>query len=453
MPLYTRDTLPALLRQAAHEFSQVVLIFGERYLARTAAGRIEAMLVEQGATVHAVDGDQENASQTINRLRSFSLLPGKQVYRVSDTRLFHSRQVTKSIWERALRAHASDKAEQAARALRALLASAGLSPQEADPGAFSAVEWQNSFGFARPSGDLSWIRTCLAGVDTEVPKDGPADPAALLLAALEAGLPKSSMLILLCEEVDKRKKLFTYLKEHHTVVDLGVESGSSARAKKAQNAVLMDLIRSTLAERGKTLASGLAEVLLERVGFHPMALVMELSKVILFVGERKNITREDVDTMIGRTRQEALFELTAALGQRDLATALRLVGRLQENGIHALAVVAALRSYVRGLLLCRALQELPEIPFSSGMTAESFQRQCLPVVKERAPWKKEMSGHPFALYMQFKTASSFSLAELSGWLPLLLAAELRLKGSALESTDILHYLLLAMLQKDVLATI
>jgi DNA polymerase-3 subunit delta len=265
----------------------------------------------------------------------------------------------------------------------------------------------------------------------------------MLTAVLTAGIPPNNVLILLAEEVDKRKKLFKLLKDEQTVIDLSGEAGSGAKAEKEQRGVLQDLIRRTLAEEGKTMAPELIDLLIDRVGFHPVAAVMELRKVATYLGDRGQITRDDLDLLVGRTRQEALFELTSALARQDLGQSLIIADRLQENGIHPLAVVAALRNFVRGLLLCRSLIEQPKTGFQPGMTPAAFQQTCLPCLKERGQWKKELGGHPFALYMQCKTASGFSLTILAAWLRHLLQAELRLKGSPFAPATILQHLLVS----------
>ena len=449
MPLFTRQTLPGLFGKPEELNAQVYLLVGDRYLCRSAAEQLEAALLAEGGTVHPIDGDQEDINATIARLRSFSLLPGRQVFRVTDTRLFHSRQVARGLWERAGKAHTEGRTDQAGRLLRALLQAGGLEAHgpDSDLPTLAAAEWQQCFGFARPDGDLGWTRAYL---QAGAPGGGPAagasiDPADALAAALAAGLPRQNVLVLLAEEADRRKRLFKLLKDEQAVIDLSVETGAGARAQKEQRGVLQELARTTLAEQDKTLAANLAELLFERVGFHPVALVMELRKVMLFVGERRQITREDLDQVIGRTRQEALFELTAAIGRRDLEQALAIGDRLQENGIHPLAVVATLRQHVRGQLLCRALAEQPDLQFRPTMSAAAFQQECLPLLKSRAPWQKEMGGHPYALFMQFKTAAAAPLSLLARWMRLLLEAELRLKGSPVAPALVLQHLLVAML--------
>ena len=187
------------------------------------------------------------------------------------------------------------------------------------------------------------------------------------------------------DRTEKRMIALKVLKEEQTVIDLSVDTGAGAKAQKEQKGVLLDLVKQTLAEEKKSLAPGLVDLLLERVGFHPVALVMELRKVMLFTGERRQITREDMDELVGRTRQEALFELTSAITGRNLEQIMTVSARLYDNGIHPLAVIATLRNFVRGLLLCRTLQDLPGLHFSPAMSAATFQQQCLPLLKEREP--------------------------------------------------------------------
>ena len=449
MPLYTRENLPELLNQAATDPSQVYLLFGERYLCRNASDQLEQVLLQSGGTLHTIDGDREDSATTLAKLRGYSLLPGRQVYRVVDTRLFHSKQVAKNIWERALKAQAAGKSEQAGRALRAFLESGGLAlTADNDLQSMDDGEWQQCFGFAKPGGDLSWAKALLSLDQAQSAGAAATDPAEALMAALKTGLPPANVLILLAEDVDKRKKLFKQFKEDHSIVDLSVEAGSSSKAQKAQKSVLQDLVQQTLAEQKKSLAPGLMELLFERVGFHPVAVVTELRKVMAYLGDKRQITRDDLDLLVGRTRQEALFELTGAISAGNLVQAMVIGERLQENGIHPLAVVATLRNFVRNLLLFRSLLEQPEVGFQASMPAAAFQNTCLPRLKEREQWKKELSGHPFALYMQFKAAATYTLPTLSRWLQLLLRAELRLKGSPVAAETILQHLLLSMFARS-----
>jgi DNA polymerase-3 subunit delta len=186
------------------------------------------------------------------------------------------------------------------------------------------------------------------------------------------------------------------------------------------------------------------DMLLERVGFHPVAVVMELEKLALFVEDRPLISCADLETMVGRTREDALFELTEAFGNRQVAATLVILGRLLENGIHALAILATMRNYIRKMLLFRSLQLQSSPSWQRGMQAAQFQEAYLPALKEKGVWVEMLKVHPYALYMSFKKAENFSVSILKEWLTLLLKTEFQMKGSSLPPTLLLEELFLTL---------
>ena len=150
--------------------------------------------------------------------------------------------------------------------------------------------------------------------------------------------------------------------------------------------------------------------------------------------------------MVARTREDALYELTDALGKRQIGRTLTLVSRLLEQGIHELAILATLRNFVRKMLIFRSLQKRPSPAWRSGMNAKDFQNSYLPALKAESEWSELLQGHPYALFMSFSKASEYSCAGLKRWLALLLDAEFRLKGSPLPSRLVLEELFLTMLK-------
>jgi len=453
MAVFTRDQLDPMLKEIQHtDPPQVYLLFGERYLCQQAADSICKNLLLDGGNCHLVDGETEEFSTTLNRLASYSLFPGRQIYRVTDTKLFHSVKVAGSLWKKTVQARQDNDRVKTARYLKAMIESAGLdaSDRENDPGSLSAAQWKKLFGFTRPQEDLAWTGPLLAESVEESSTTAPApvdDTAALLEKTLTVGIPDRNHLVLLTEDVDKRKRLYKYLAEHQVVVDLGIESGSSSKAQTARKSILGDLLSKTLAEFDKTMAPQAAELLFERVGFHPVAVVLEAEKLALYVGSRRKIDVEDLNDMVGRTRQEAVYELTDALGKQNLEKSLLIAGRLTDNGIHPLAVIATIKNYTRSLLLFKALQGRRDIEYSPSMQPGFFQKTVLPMLKQDSLWTRELSGHPYALFMQFKTAAGFSLATLQQWMEDLLQADFRLKGSPVDPDTVIQHLLISMLTK------
>ncbi|MCI5124880.1 MAG: DNA polymerase III subunit delta, partial [Candidatus Electrothrix sp. AR5] len=367
MPVYERKKLDSLFQEIKNgNLFPAYLFVGERYLCQQAADQIATLLCSAGGTVHSIDGDTEESNLTLSKLRSFSLLGGKQVFRVNNTRLFHSKNVAKAIWGRATQANKANKPDKAFKYLQAMMEAGGLESRKAenDPGGLSAAQWKKCFGFAKPDGKLDWTGALLAryseqsGTGTgsgsaQSTRSAGENAGEMLLTALDAGIPQDNILMLLTEEVDKRKKLYKSFKEKYAVIDLHVDTGASAQAKKEQQAVLHKQVRAVLRKMNKTMAPSVMEQLLERVGFHPVAAMMETEKLALSVGEVGQITGKDLDRMVGRTRQEAVFELTQAISDKKIDQALLIASRLQENGLHALAILATLRNFTRTLLLFR----------------------------------------------------------------------------------------------------
>lgn len=452
MVTYKREQLDKLVKEIQKDnLSQVYLLFGERYLCRQAAEKISQALLAGGGNIHSIDGSQENLSVTIGKITSFSLFPGRQIYRVNDTRIFHSAKNAQALWKKAAAANNENNPQLAAKYLRSMLNAVGLNADDADndPGSLAAARWKKLFGFAKPQEKLDWTEKLLNSSGNQADSGEKAtsafDPTQLFAEAIVAGLPKQNFLILITEDVDKRKKLFKLLNDQFVTVDLSVDTGSSSQAQKSQNSVLQEVLSQILAKYQKTISPDITNLLFERVGFHPVALALEAEKLALHAGPREQIKRSDIDSLIGRTRQEALFELTDALGKKELERSLITAERLQQNGIHPLAIIATIRNHLRTLILFKALQEMPENSYTASMSPALFQQQCLPRLKNNEQWKKELSGHPYAVYMKFKTASAFSLSTLKQWMSHVLQADFRLKGSHIAPETIIQHLIIKMI--------
>ena len=445
MGLHKRTEIGALLDKISQgERCQVYLCYGERYLCRQAAGQLEAQLLTGGGAVHSLDGAVEDGSRLLSRLMSLTLLPGLQVYRVTDTTLFHSREVGEQLWEKACKAKENDKSKAAVRYLSSLLQLGSVNVQSDT--VFSDIsvdQWPKLFGFPHPGANLSWADELLGGVER-----GPANtknPVDKLMAAIAEGLPPQNLLLLTAEHVDKRKKMFTLIKKHGEVIDCSIAEGSSRAALQQQKEVIREMVQAALVKMGKTIEPQALETLFERVGFHPVGAVLEIEKISLYVDERQRITRDDVDQMVGRTREDAIFELTEALGNNNPARVMTVLDHLLSDAVHPLAIIASLRNYLRRLLIFKALQTR-EKPLWSPMSSNDFQKIYLPALKETGAWPDLLKGHPYALYVGFKNASQHSPGNLKKSLTLLLEAEFKLKGSPVPGRIVIEELLISLIK-------
>ena len=454
MSVYKRQDIPKLLDAIEQgKTSPVYLIFGERYLCRSAVQEIiDALLPDeerQTTSLQHVDGDQEDPNKTLSLLRTYSLFTGRQVIWVTDSKLFYSKGIAKNIWDKACKKKEKNEAKLALRYVKQMLDLAGVSAAEMieeDITSLSAARWKNLFGFAKPRGDLTWVLGLLASDshDKEAAReDSAVDVMSMYTSAFEAGIPPDNILILLAEAVDKRKRFYKFIQDKGIIVDLSVATGSSAAARRDQESVVKDLVLKTLAGFDKKIDPRAIPVLLERVGFHPVAAVMESEKLALYAADKQVISKADIDAIIGRTREEALFELNEAVTSDKLEEGLTILSHLQESGIHPLVILKTLTNHLKKLLLIRSFQDLGDPQYSKSIPFPAFQKVYLAKLKEgRDEWSSLLwKNHPYGLYMLFRQASRYSCQELENNLKELLKAEYRLKSSSVDNRLIVDNLL------------
>ncbi len=439
MPAYQRSDLPKLLAAINQgKPCPVYLLVGDRYLCQQAAEQLAEALIpeararEQGLKL--IDGDQEEPLRTLSWLKTYSLFGGRQVFKVSGTRLFPAqKEAASGIWDKARTAHERGETRKASAGLRQLAALAKCTPQEL--AGLNDEEWQAAFAFPRP--DTGWLQEGAPNDGQSAPGGG--DVESQYLAALAEGWPADNILVLLADSADKRKRLYAGLLKAGVVLDLTVAEGSAKAAREQQDSLLAELTRDTLAGFGKTMEPRALPAFLERVGFHPVAVVREAEKLALYAGAAERIGLADVQLMVGRIREDALFELTEAFGDRDLSQTLTLATRLHENGVHPLMVVAGLRNYLRKLMLACSLRQSGPPDYVEGMTFPLFQKGYLPALKEsRGEWLKQLPGHPYALHLMFVRAGRYTVRQLWDMLENLLNAELTLKSSPLPPLTVLE---------------
>jgi len=449
MPVYHRKDIPALLQSIDQgQVSPVYLICGDRVLCQQAADDlVRRLLPDEGQrrqNLILVDGDREEPDQTLARLKTFGLFPGRRVIRVKDSKLFYSKDVARTLWDKAAKARADKDARRAQRYLLAMLGLAELTGadwteenlEQADSG-----RWQALFGFPRPAEDLAWVGEALAQASPDAAPSAGGRPqvAELFAAALESGVPANNTIILLAEAVDKRKRLYKAIGKLGVILDLALDPGASKAAVEVRTTILRDLVRTTLAGLGKKIEPRVLDRLLERVGFHPDAVVLETEKLALSVEDRDTITLADLDCVVGRTREEALFEFTEVFTDGNLERALIILAHLLDNGGHPLMVLAGLHNLLKRQLQVKALQADAALPCPPGQGFGPFQQGYLARLKAARP--ESLVGlptHPYALYMLFCRVESLAADRLITGLTAVLRAEMLLKSTSLAGQVVLE---------------
>ena len=173
-----------------------------------------------------------------------------------------------------------------------------------------------------------------------------ADAVEPLLAYVADAAPET-VLVLLCEKVDARQKLFAALKK----------KGALAAFDPPRDRELYSFIVAEARSRGGGIEESAARLLAEIVGPDLGQLAQAVEKLVLYAGKARRISDEDVATCVAETRARSIFDLMNAVGQGDREAALRQVRRMLADRESPIGIVSMLARHFRQLAVTRELTQ------------------------------------------------------------------------------------------------
>lgn len=128
-------------------------------------------------------------------------------------------------------------------------------------------------------------------------------------------VPSYTCLVFLEDEIDKRLKAAGVIKKHGLMVEFDYQKPADlakwvVKAFEASKKKIDILTASMLVENSER---GMTEIL------------NEVNKVILYVGDRRQITGEDIEKVCTKSIKSMIFDLTDAAAERDSSKALKLL--------------------------------------------------------------------------------------------------------------------------------
>ena len=209
--------------------------------------------------------------------------------------------------------------------------------------------------------DVAASYPMMAAHRTVLVRDLQKMPAGDVLALAEyAKKPcPSTHMILTRREKASAKKTFEALQRASVYVE----------CKPLYDNQIVPWIQSYVARFGREIAPAAAQCLATEVGNSIQALRSELEKIFIFIGAERRIALEQVQEVAGARREFSVFSLQDAVGEKNLAQALRIAEQLT-TGASSGTVLAALARYFSHLYLAKALprrQDLSQLSEKTGV--------------------------------------------------------------------------------------
>lgn len=221
-------------------------------------------------------------------------------------------------------------------------------------------------------------------------------------------LPNSVCLILLSSKLTTKSKYYTTLGEQVTTVEF----------KKMWDSQITGWITNRVREYNKKIEGKAIQLLQHYVGNNLADLVMEIDKLVIYVGENESITTSDVESTVGMSRTFTVFQLIDSIGERKCKESLEILKNLAFLGEAPGGIIFWLTQHLERLI------QTKELPSSSVSSLASSLKIA-----------------PF-LATKYKTqAQNFSLPELEKGLILLYQTDVDLKSNIMPDNMLMELLI------------
>lgn len=293
---------------------------------------------------------------------------------------------------------------------------------------------------------LVWLKNASFLADT-VPGRSENVLAALekLCEILKSGLPQGVSFLLSAPLADKRRTAYKLLSklattEVHDLPDVGFRGDEEA---------IIEWSALRASERGLQFDPEAIDVLAARVGLNALQLESELIKLETAFGTVGRISPDDVRLLVPQTREGGIFDLSDAIGKRDLPLALETLAQLIHQGERGIGILlAAMVPTVRNLLLAKDLMVSHRLsPPSQPQFFAATIKRLPPEAISHLPRKKDGSISTYLLGIAATNASHYSLAELEKGFASCAAANQQLLSGSLTDEVILGRMLIDLLSR------
>jgi DNA polymerase-3 subunit delta len=293
-------------------------------------------------------------------------------------------------------------------------------------------------------GKAIWLRDCnFLGDERAAQTSDVTETLSELARELKEFDWRNVRLLVSAGKVDKRKTFYKTLEKIGRVESFdGWSVNDRDWADQAEA-----WARKAIQTREKQIGEDALAELITRVGPHPRQLDSEIEKLSLFVGERKEITKADVNAICIRNKMSRAFALGDALGNRNLPALLRCLDEelweMQfDKDKSEIGMLYGLISKVRALLMLKEM--LREGWLKATDNYNHFKAQLERVPASKLPADKRynpLALNPYVLFKALPQVRNYSEVELVNAMDLLLRANQRLVSSALDERLVLQQIL------------
>ena len=265
-----------------------------------------------------------------------------------------------------------------------------------------------------------------------------------LLQWLEDDLPTSSVVIFtVAGSIDARSKLFKAIDKvgKIEIFDRQRVGRSPAEDKTYQ------MVVNKLRESGKSITYGAFQKIREKTGENMHLIFGELEKLLAFTQGKPRIDADDVEDLVAQSSFDGIFDLTDAIANRALSSALSILNSTLEGGEPPIKIHAMITRQIRLMLQAKLLTQQGGLSNLARMDYKEFVNAYRNLPKElsaQLPTDRKfnlLKQAPYPVYLALRQNNNFTLHELLDAMERLLEADIQLKSSQFDPGLILEQLI------------
>lgn len=311
---------------------------------------------DQSLNLEFIDGSLEDWDKIIESLNTLALFGKSRVIVVKDTKIFLSKFVVRDVIEESKEEFEADNLDEAARLYRIVLGHEGFKTIDE----ITSTKIEKLPGYENYPKAEDWLKAVLEACRNQdlnpIPYEDNSEKLLSLLKKEEKeGIPDQNVLVLATRYVDKRKRLYKAIEEKGIIIDFSIQRTrrDPAEIENEEKKILLKQANALLKNRDKSFSRGAFDTLANKTGYNVGMFMNELEKIILSIGDKKNIEPSDIEEIVGKTKEDSIFDLQRAVGQKDLEKALYYLSELLAQKEHHLALLASLASEIRFLIIAK----------------------------------------------------------------------------------------------------
>ncbi len=152
------------------------------------------------------------------------------------------------------------------------------------------------------------------------------------------------------------------------------KNGVLLTTKKLYENQIAEWTQQLIQTKGLTINHKALSLIVDHIGNDLTRINNEIEKLSINLGERKNITEDDVEKYIGVSKEFNVFELQAALARKDLAKTIRIISYFEANPKAApmQMILPALYSFFSKVYMVHGLKSKDEKSVALALNIKEF---------------------------------------------------------------------------------